>query len=131
MFDEKEDFLRSATVEATTGKNHMMWEYLQENHWKIEELTEALYLWEKPLSGVYFITILDGTVIYIGKTKNVMQRIGQHLEAGKIPMLGTLYFLPCSVDQMDAVESRYIEVLNPRDNVLKRKDCVQLVKLEG
>ena len=66
--------------------------------------------WENSI-GVYFL--LDGNdVVYIGQSVNVYVRISSHV--GK--KFDRYAFIPCSVEDLDRLESLYIHLLRPKLN---------------
>lgn len=65
-------------------------------------------------SGVYFL-IRDGEVVYVGKSVYVFDRIGKHRREGGA-WFDSFNVLRCPIDQMDALEEKYILALMPKMN---------------
>lgn len=61
---------------------------------------------------VYFL-ISGGEIVYVGKSKNVLERLSSH--RGKD--FDAVATVACSADQLDLMEIAYIAALEPRLNV--------------
>ena len=77
--------------------------------------------------GIYFL-IKEGSVVYIGKSWNVYERVTEHVRRGVD--FQDAYFVITPVDELDAVERGYIEEYKPEYNIRhcgrekkKRKYC--------
>lgn len=75
-----------------------------------EILAKAAY-YEQP-SGIYFL-IVGSEIVYVGQSKNVMQRMADHHPRIKFTRYA---FAPFDVKHLDLVESLYIHLLRPRFN---------------
>lgn len=64
-------------------------------------------------TGVYFL-IKDARVIYVGKSVNVLDRIGKHRREGK--WFDSFNYLPCPAGRLDEIEARYILAFMPKMN---------------
>ncbi len=64
------------------------------------------------LSAVYFLCQGD-EVVYVGKTGNLIQRLGCHKSTIKHDRS---FYLPCASDDLAATESKFIKLLNPLFN---------------
>lgn len=66
------------------------------------------------LCGVYFL--IDGEeVTYIGQSKNIIARVGQHMAAGK--RFTEFTYIKCSPENLNLYERRLILLYKPRDNI--------------
>lgn len=65
-------------------------------------------------SGIYFLHC-GGQVVYVGQAKLIRQRIAQHIAEGR-KNFDAVSFIACAVDQLDALERRYIKLLLPHYN---------------
>lgn len=64
--------------------------------------------------GVY-VLFNEGVCVYVGKSKNVLSRIAAHYEKGRE---FTHYFvIPCTDDEIDSIEQKYITSLCPKQNL--------------
>lgn len=62
-------------------------------------------------SGVYML-FKGNSLVYIGQSKNVLARVGQHVTEGVKEFDGAS-FVPCQPELMDALESTLIHLLRP------------------
>lgn len=63
--------------------------------------------------GIY-ILFSGEMVTYVGQSRNVIKRITSHAEKGRA--FDSYYVIPCLPDDLDAMERRYIEMLDPPEN---------------
>ncbi len=63
---------------------------------------------------VYFLTMF-GAVQYVGKAKNLSQRILSHRRTKRIPF-DRVFFVPVEAGRLDAEERSWIKALNPPFN---------------
>ncbi len=75
-----------------------------------EQILRAALPWGKAC-GVYFL-IDSGRIVYVGQSKSVFNRIGQHVDK----VFDSYAYVPCGPDALDRVESLYIHVLRPALN---------------
>ncbi|GAA5661903.1 hypothetical protein Brsp07_00364 [Brucella sp. NBRC 14130] len=66
------------------------------------------------LCGVYFL-IDDAEVTYIGQSKNIIARIGQHMAAGK--RFTEFTYIKCAPENLNLYERRLVLLYKPRDNI--------------
>jgi predicted GIY-YIG superfamily endonuclease len=70
-------------------------------------------------SGVYFL-INDEEIVYVGQSVNIHSRIHDHTSSnGMRKKFNKFAFVCCNEDELDAVESVYIHMLQPKDNATK------------
>lgn len=62
---------------------------------------------------VYFL-ILRGEIVYVGKTKNLLVRLGQHAD-NKVEF-DAYAFIQCKPEELDRMEDSYIYRIQPRFN---------------
>lgn len=65
-------------------------------------------------SGIYFLH-LEGEIVYVGQSKNMRARIGQHISEGT-KRFDAVSCEPCLIKWLLKREEYYIAVLNPRYN---------------
>ena len=65
--------------------------------------------------GIYFL-LMDGVIVYVGKSWEVGRRIATHLSRGAIPF-DRWTFCPVEPLDMDLVERFYIGKFKPRYNI--------------
>jgi predicted GIY-YIG superfamily endonuclease len=63
--------------------------------------------------GIYFL-IRGERIVYVGQSKNVLRRIGRHVDNGKI--FDSFSFCPCAESDLDRLEAAYIAALYPENN---------------
>lgn len=68
------------------------------------------------IDGVYMLLNEDNEVVYVGESKNVLYRIGQHVRNGKIKFNR---FVCCRTESREKVETFLIHIFNPQENVAK------------
>lgn len=66
------------------------------------------------ICGVYFL-IDESEVTYIGQSKNVVARVGQHMAAGK--RFTEFTYIKCTPENLNIYERRLILLYKPRDNI--------------
>lgn len=66
------------------------------------------------ITGVYFL-ILKGTIVYVGQSVNIFQRVGVHASAQKIKF-DKYYYLECKAEYLNILESIYIHKIKPPQN---------------
>jgi hypothetical protein len=71
------------------------------------------------VSGVYFLLDKDGEVVYVGKSRNIARRIGQHLEVKRIKF-ESFAFIEYPESMLAEYEGRYIYRFNPEYNIVGR-----------
>lgn len=76
-----------------------------------EEIVSAAGGWSS-FTGVYFL-IENDKVVYVGQSLNIFSRVMQHVQNKKFARVA---YIPCSQDQLDAIESLYIHALKPKLN---------------
>jgi len=64
-------------------------------------------------AAVYFL-VKCGVVVYVGQGKRFCTRIGEHLHAKDFD---SVFYIPLSESQLDAVESAFISTLKPALNI--------------
>ncbi len=64
--------------------------------------------------GVYFL-IRAGTIVYVGRSRNVPRRIEQHAQRAKV-QFDAYHMIACSHAQSVILERAYIEALDPIGN---------------
>lgn len=64
--------------------------------------------------GVYCLEI-DGTVIYVGRSKNVFYRLAQHMKTASFEF-DSFYIIECEPDRLAALEAEVIQRLQPTEN---------------
>lgn len=65
------------------------------------------------LSGVYFLIDDQDEVVYVGQSVNVFSRIAAHAQTKDFRCVS---YIPCSLSQLDALESHYINKFKPKLN---------------
>ena len=75
-----------------------------------------------PVEGVYFL-IFKNEIAYIGKSKHIQKRIGQHIQAGLIQFDDVFYEKFCRFEwnTLDDMEEHWIKRYNPKYNVKKKQ----------
>jgi excinuclease UvrABC nuclease subunit len=63
-------------------------------------------------SGVYFLCRAK-TVVYVGRSRNLICRIGEHIRSLEFD---EVFYVPCIGDEMVAMEKRYISTIKPEHN---------------
>lgn len=63
-------------------------------------------------SGVYFL-VRDGKVIYVGQSRKLAIRLETH---ARWKVFDRLYWIPCEIDGLNALESAYIRAFWPIEN---------------
>lgn len=63
---------------------------------------------------IYKLLNEQGKVVYIGSTKNILQRISSHLFSDKI--FSAVQFLECPLEEMEIWETEMILDINPKYN---------------
>ena len=71
------------------------------------------------ICGVYFL-IEDQNIVYVGQSADVVRRVNEHLDRGRIKFDMAVY-LPCSLGELDEVEEDFIDALKPRYNNTRRR----------
>lgn len=64
----------------------------------------ALPIYNKGESGIYFL-LLNGKVIYIGKTTNLILRLNNHCKNKKF---NSYYFYQCPIEELNFQEAKFI-----------------------
>jgi hypothetical protein len=64
--------------------------------------------------AIYFL-IKDGKVVYVGQSKNVNERIGDHITRRSKPF-DAYYAVYCDANEINATERGYIEKFQPLYN---------------
>ena len=73
-------------------------------------------------AGIYVVRNPRGTAQYVGMSRNVRTRLGEHLTNESIPNASTYQTRTCkSSRKATALERDYIKRYNPRYNILKNK----------
>jgi excinuclease UvrABC nuclease subunit len=73
-------------------------------------------------AGIYVIRSPRGTTQYVGVSRNIRTRLGQHLSNDSIPNASTYQTRTCRSSRMAAnLERHYIKKYNPKYNILKNK----------
>lgn len=67
-------------------------------------------------SGIYFLCQGD-VVVYVGKTINLLLRLGQHVATDKYD---AIYYVLAPADQLIDLEASFIRKLRPQKNKLTR-----------
>jgi hypothetical protein len=81
-------------------------------HTKIDVLEAAIPT--ARASGVYFL-VLDGEVVYVGQSVDVLQRIARHRREGRV--FDAFSYIECDLGEMDRLEALYIKAFIPVGNV--------------
>lgn len=64
--------------------------------------------------GIYFL-IKDSEVVYVGQsTVNILGRVAKHIRNGK--EFDSFSYMRCDVEDIDAMEAKYITAFSPRLN---------------
>jgi len=71
--------------------------------------------------GNYFDGITKQLVMYVGRSKNLYNRIRTHDVLPKIPVYTQTWFLPLDYDMTRFQEIRHIRKYNPPYNVIHKK----------
>ena len=79
------------------------------------------------LLGVYFL-FFDETLVYVGASSNILHRIGQHIQAGKISF-NCYSYLPCSINKIAETEERYIQSHRPKYNIVGTSHYVENMRI--
>ena len=66
------------------------------------------------LMGIYFLYNGD-ELIYIGQSRSILSRIGQHVKGGK--SFDSYTFVECDEEDLDSMEAGYIKHYHPSMNV--------------
>ena len=74
-------------------------------------------LMNKKTSGLYFL-FLDKTLIYVGMSVNIYNRLGQHSIAGKV--FDEFKYVEIDINQCIEVEHNLIELIKPKLNKTNR-----------
>lgn len=64
-------------------------------------------------SGIYFL-LKHGSIVYVGKTKDVFLRLSKHRRDGKD--FDAYNFIPCAIEDLAEMEAIYIAALAPKLN---------------
>jgi hypothetical protein len=72
------------------------------------------FLEDRRFPAVYFL-YLDGVIVYVGQTRTLKVRIGDHLAAGA-KVFDQVAFIKCSAVRLGAIEGHYIRKLMPQYN---------------
>ncbi len=67
------------------------------------------------LTAVYFLFDAD-ELVYIGQSKNMLSRIGQHIKGSKA--FDSYTFIECGEDELDGLEAAYIKQYQPKLNTV-------------
>ena len=71
------------------------------------------------ICGVYFL--IDGQeIVYVGQSADVVRRVNQHLDRGRMKFDWAVY-LPCSLAELDDIEEHFIDALRPRYNATRQR----------
>lgn len=65
-------------------------------------------------TGIYFL-IHEGVVVYVGQSRNIRSRIGQHISEGA-KVFDSIAHVPCAASALAGLETKYIEKLMPKYN---------------
>lgn len=68
----------------------------------------------KPVSGIYFL-IAGGVIAYVGKSKNIMVRLGNHL-FDKEKMFDAFAYIAVPKGRLSEMERKYIRKFSPHHN---------------
>jgi hypothetical protein len=91
-----------------------------------EIVSKAVALKKK--TGVYFL-ILGGRVDYIGMSIDLDDRLREHEVRGR--KFDAYYFVECHPDDMRALETAYIKLLNPPSNTFRPPMEISVVSNGG
>lgn len=69
--------------------------------------------------GVYFLKF-NGEIVYVGKSKNIRNRIPQHISHG-IKLFNDFSFIECSQNTLDSTELSYIIMHDP---IFNKRDAL-------
>lgn len=78
----------------------------------IDDLIKRRTIYVRKGPAIYFL-LLGQEVVYVGKTKNLIRRLGDHSFRKEFD--GFAYF-PCSEEKLDELELQSIQALKPRYN---------------
>ena len=89
-----------------------------------EEIIKAATPFSPPRCGIYFF-VLDNEIVYIGQSMNVENRMQQHMRSkwykDAIKDGGMrITFLPAKREDLDLVESFYVDFFKPKGNKVRR-----------
>lgn len=93
------------------------------------------------MCGIYAITLEDDKVMYVGKSKNVLKRIKQHIEGidqtktkmywllNKMESFGVKFWLveKCDEDELDYLEKFWIKRMKPVLNTQVPQGCERYI----
>lgn len=80
-------------------------------------------------SGIYFLW-REGSVVYIGQSENMRQRIGQHLAEGAKDF-DAVSCVPCHSSKLTPLERHFIQALAPEFNRCSIADEARRAKQAG
>ena len=86
------------------------------------EIISKSYEVERNKTGVYFL-IHENKIVYVGKTIKGLTRAYSHLDD---KIFDRMYFIPCSIEDLDEKESDYIIKYSPIYNQMLNDSCVYL-----
>ena len=82
--------------------------------------TDSLYVPDGQAFVYFLINELD-EVVYVGKTEHILSRLGQHASnPGKRAYFCTVAIVACDANQLDDLETYFIEQLQPPLNIAKK-----------
>lgn len=93
------------------------------------------------MCGIYAITLEDDKVMYVGKSKNVLKRIKQHIEGidqtktkmywllNRMESFGVKFWLveKCDEDELDYLEKFWIKRMKPVLNTQVPQGCERYI----
>jgi len=82
---------------------------------KEDIISGSLQLHDAKSCFVYFL-IMDGDIVYIGKSVSFNNRIKDHIRTGMV--FDSVFLLHISESELDEIERVYIEAYKPRYNVV-------------
>jgi excinuclease UvrABC nuclease subunit len=79
-----------------------------------------------PICGIYFL-LLNGSIVYVGQSTNVLQRVWNHQTEG-IKEHDSVFYVECSIKLLDSLEQHYIKLYKPRYNKVGNPDYIAVAK---
>lgn len=82
-----------------------------------------------PFNQYYIYALIkDEEVVYIGKSSNVMARLGSHIQEGIKDFDSYAIVCKTTESQVDSIEQKYIDDLKPKYNIVHNKHHSEYVR---